>query len=488
MRRMLSLLILMLAGMGILLAGEPGKVIDISTQEQFASLDEQVKKYLKQGVTTIDVVLQSGIYYYGEKHLDLSSVAYPEATVTITGHDAMLVAKDLGAARTWQDGTFDAKSRSDVNRWSTLEQSPSMVEVIDKDEKICRIRTPRKQKKKSGVQCEGEYLQLTEWYDSKIYPVMRHDKKYIYFLAPDLKYSQSFGDWNVNYDLAYGHVTPRYRTMTQHCASETVTFCQASTFVNLWHSQLKQFALHGIAFGPNNGKAPLIDTDMFETSSLLIEDCTFSGVRGLVLKVWHTDNVTVRSNTFDGCYADGIESHNMCRNTQVTGNHFRNHGEGMRQNFAVICRGEDFLIKDNTFRNFSYSAIGVGVWYGNQKKGPVTGMVAGNDIAFEQDYYNNYSRHTLMDGGAIYTWTIQDKVDIILNTIDRYRGMRDYRGIFCDDGAKNLTIRNNTVKNIGEDCWCIDLRWVDNVSDKVPDHNTGNVVTDNNVDGRVRFE
>lgn len=78
--------------------------------------------------------------------------------------------------------------------------------------------------------------------------------------------------------------------------------------------------------------------------------------------------------------------------------------------------------------------------------------------------------------------TIQD------NKINRYRGIKDYRGIFCDDGGKNITVRGNTVTNIGGGSWCIDLRWVENVGSKVPDHNTGNVVSDNKVDGKVRFE
>lgn len=464
------------------------KNFQIRSQAEFDALNKTLKEALKQGEKELKVTLLPGVYYYGEKHLDFSSLNYPAASIEIEGTDALLVAKDLGNERVWQDGRFDSRTKGDVMCWTSLVQSPSEVDVVDAESKLCKIRTPKKQKKQSTERCKGQFIQLTTWYDSKVYPIVRRDKRYIYFTASDLEYSSTYRHWNVNYDMAYGKVTPRYRTLSVSDVTSTQKICQASTFLNLWHSKLSSFKLHGLTFGPNNGKAPLIDTDMFDSKQLVIDHCNFKGVRGLVVKIWYTDNVTIQNNQFVGCYANGIESYNMSKNTQIIENTFRNHGLGLQQNFAVVCRGEDFLIKENTFRNFSYSAIGAGVWYGNKPKGKITGSVEGNDIAFEPDFYNDYAKHTLMDGGAIYIWTLCDKVSITGNTINRYRGVKDYRGIFCDDGGKNITVRNNTVTNIGDNCWCIDLRWVDHVTENVPDHNTGNKVSDNQVDGRIRFE
>lgn len=469
-------------------AADVRKELIVSNQSQFDALDATVKACLKQGATDITVTLRKGVYYYGEKHLDFSGLDYPMAKVTLVGEEATLVAKDLGRERSWQDGAFDLLTLSDVDGWTALAQSPADVDVVDVKSKLCRIRVAKRQRRQNQVQCRGQYLKLTMWYDSKVYPVVRRDSYYIYFTATDLEYSEQFRHWNVNYDQMYGRVNPRYCVFLPDALPSRVRCCQASTFVNLWHSSMAGFTMRGISFGPNNGGAPLIATDMFRSRRLLVEQCRFWGVRGMVLKVWFTDNVEVRANTFEGCYHSGVESFNGSRNTQVVGNTFRNHGKGMRQNFGIVCRGEDFLVKDNLFRNFSYAAIGAGVWYGHSHQGPITGIVSGNDIAFEPDYYRDYLRHTLMDGGAIYTWTLCDKVAITGNRIDHYRGVKDYRGIFCDDGGKNLTISHNTVTNIGDDCWCIDLRWEDNVQKQVPDHNTGNVVRDNKVEGRVRFE
>ncbi len=466
---------------------ETRRTIVVGNQAQFAELDQNIKKALSQGVEELLVDLKPGVYYYAEKHVDLSSVNRPKASIVMTGSNVLLIGRDGTGADDWQMGCYDPSTRADVDLWSALEQSPMEVDVVDARSKLCRIRTARRQTPQKASQCEGQYLQLTEWYESKVYPIVRKDRRYTYFTATDLQYSEQYRHWNVNYDVAYAKVNPRYRTMNANVRGRQVA-CRASTFLNLWHSSLAGFTLRGIAFGPNHGAAPLIDTDMFRSPKLLIEDCTFSGVRGLVLKVWYTDNVEVRHNTFDGCYANGVESFNGSRRTLVTDNTFRNHGKGMRQNFGIVCRGEDFEVSGNRFRNFCYTAIGVGLWYGHKQNGPITGVVTGNDIAFDDDFYADYARHTLMDGGAIYTWTCCDHVEITGNRIDRFQGMKDYRGIFCDDGGKNITVRNNSVTNIGQGCWCIDLRWVDHVTAKVPDHNTGNDVSDNRVDGRIRFE
>lgn len=466
---------------------EARRTIIVGDQSQFDQLDKNIHDALAQGVVDLTVSLQPGVYYYREKHVDLSSVNRPKVNLVVTGKNALLVGRDGQGAADWQMGCFDPQRKCGVDLWSALEQSPQEVDVVDAETKLCRIRTASRQSPLKASQCEGQYLQLTEWYDSKVYPIVRRDRRYIYFTATDLQYSEQYRHWNVNLDVAYAKANPRYRTTDAGLPPRMVA-CRASTFLNLWHSSLSSLTLRGIVFGPNHGAAPLIDTDMFNSRKLLVENCRFEGVRGLVLKVWHTDNVEVRRNTFDGCYANGIESFNGSRRTQVTDNTFVNHGRGMRQNFGIICRGEDFAIRGNRFRNFCYTAIGVGLWYGHQQKGPITGEVTGNDIAFDDDFYADYARHTLMDGGAIYTWTCCDHVEITGNRIDHYQGMKDYRGIFCDDGGKNITVRDNSVTRIGQGCWCIDLRWVDHVTGKVPDHNTGNDVSGNRVDGRIRFE
>lgn len=487
MKRLLFVCLMACTAM-LTMAAVRTKQIEVRTQAQFDRMDLDVKNALRQGVTDLTVHILSGTYYYAEKHLDLSSLQYPKAKITIVGQGALLVGRNGTADANWQMGCFDPQTLRSVDLWTPLQQSPAAVEVVDAASRLCRIRLAGRQQAQSAAQCRGQYVQVTQWYKTMVYPVVRRDRRYLYFTATDLEFVQGFGHWNVNLDCYYGKVNPRYRTLDTNLGSRSYEPCLASTFANLKHSTLGQVVLRGLQFGPNHGAAPLIDTDMLRSSQLLVEDCVFSGVRGLVIRVWYTDQVLIRRNRFEGCYRDGIESFNGSTHTQVIDNVFTDHGMGLSQNFGVICRGADFEIRGNRFRNFCYAAIGVGLYHGHKAAGPVQGVVADNDIAFEPEYYQHYAQHTLMDGGAIYAWTQCDDVRITGNRINHIRGVKDYRGIFCDDGTKNVTVQGNTVTDIGAGCWCIDLRWVESVKSTVPDHNTGNTVSGNKVDGPVRFE
>lgn len=96
-----------------------------------------------------------------------------------------------------------------------------------------------------------------------------------------------------------------------------------------------------------------------------------------------------------------------------------------------------------------------------------------------------------MDSGAIYVNTINDYVCIRYNRIYDIAGMKNYRGIFGDDGTCNSKIYGNVITGI-KDSYCIDLRYVPSIENKEKytfgKVNVGNVVMYNFVDGDIRFE
>ena len=167
-------------------------------------------------------------------------------------------------------------------------------------------------------------------------------------------------------------------------------------------------------------------------------------------------------------------------------NLFENNGKEWNNTHVVLAKGANFLISDNVFRNFCYGAIGAGIWYKHNKTTYVSGVISGNEIYYTEDYYKDYPKYTLMDSGAIYLWTQMDDVTIQGNYIHDIYGMEDNRGIFCDDGAKNVKIVNNLILRINNS-YCIDLRDVPNVVEFVPDCNTGNHCFNNLLDGTMRF-
>ena len=135
------------------------------------------------------------------------------------------------------------------------------------------------------------------------------------------------------------------------------------------------------------------------------------------------------------------------------------------------------MIARNTFRDFAYGAIGIGEHYGDNKVF-VSGVVENNEMYYTESYFSNYKKHTLMDSGVIYFWTQNDSAIIRGNYIHDYIGMKDNRGVFCDDGASNLTITDNIIMNIAN-CYSIESRLV---KDHRKDfHNNENNLIENNI-------
>lgn len=167
-------------------------------------------------------------------------------------------------------------------------------------------------------------------------------------------------------------------------------------------------------------------------------------------------------------------------------NLFKNVCATLNNKSAVMCSGDNFLIKGNRFVNFSYTSVACGKHYTAQNPDPTSGIIEYNEFCHDENYRSSISKNGLMDGGTIYVATQTDGITIRYNYIHDISGVKDNRGIFCDDGTKNVSITGNVIQRI-QNSYCIDLRNVAFVSDKVPDHNTGNTCTDNLVDGDIRF-
>jgi len=95
--------------------------------------------------------------------------------------------------------------------------------------------------------------------------------------------------------------------------------------------------------------------------------------------------------------------------------------------------------------------------------------------------------NTLADGGGIYTGPQCTWGVIRNNLIENIKGVHSNRGIFLDDGAKNLSIYGNHVRGTAN-CYDIDLRYSTNYAEGIPDHNTNNIMFGNVLTGGYRFE
>jgi len=158
----------------------------------------------------------------------------------------------------------------------------------------------------------------------------------------------------------------------------------------------------------------------------------------------------------------------------------------LKQTFCVNCGEAEYYIAYNTFVDFGYAAIGVGVWHGHIKNNLSRGIIEYNEMYYSPSYLANKGKYTLMDSGAIYTWTQNDDVIIRYNYIHDYEGMGDNRGIFCDDGANNLKIYGNVILKT-PNCYSIDSRMAKDKREGFT-NNANNFMANNVVDNGVRFQ
>lgn len=120
------------------------------------------------------------------------------------------------------------------------------------------------------------------------------------------------------------------------------------------------------------------------------------------------------------------------------------------------------------------------------------GIVEYNHIWYDNEHFNNAWKYTIMDSGAIYLWTQNCNAVVRYNYIHDYTGMRQNRGIYCDDGAKGFIIYGNVIINV-PNCHAIDSRRVagtETAKKKVSKsirNNIDNVIMYNVTDGTINF-
>lgn len=357
----------------------------------------------------------------------------------------------------------------------------NLIQVVDEKHNLCFI--PYDNSILPTQYCNYTKVQVTQWFNCATYDVHHIDRKGIYFTAPKLAYTKFAGreGFNVNYDYLYQGSMPRFRLYD----ADKERHYSSSRFIALSGCEYRKFVESGLAFSGNKSSVGLITINFCSARQLLVSNNTFNDIHNPVLYVEGTDNVWFNKNKVSDITGTAVTFSRGCSNARVTQNLFEDCGLGLNQSFCVNCGESEYYIANNTFRDFGYGAIGVGIWYGHQKEKYSGGIIEHNEIYFTPTYFAEAWKHTLMDSGAIYTWTQNDNVIIRYNYIHDYTGAGDNRGIFCDDGASNLKIYGNVIVNI-PNCYSIDSRAVKDFG-KGYRNNENNFMAQNVVDGRVRF-
>lgn len=492
-------------------------VIKVNNQEQFDHMPSNLQKALQDGKRNIKVKIRKGTYFFKENYLTIRELNYPDADLRIEGNNATIVpsgyiikeGEPIPCDVSGESCFLNLANKTPISPWGDMMFADELIEVVDLKSKLCRLKCDAI---KDIILEEGNeaYIDLTRWCRCYQYKVLKIENGFIFFYADDLEKDKFFGskEYNVNYDYVVGKTYPRFRLCNVKKGNgisvidgkvsldsnlESVFLAEASTFINVESSRLHNMTIKGLSFlGNKLTEEPLIKYKFVTASNIEFTKCEFIGQRGEIMFLNGTDNLHFHDNIVRDNYVWGIEINNLCSNAYVINNSFENNGTNLSYNRCVTCNGCDYYIAHNTFKNFGYCAISLGVWYGAEMYLPAGGIVEYNHIWYDDEHFNNAWKYTIMDSGAIYLWTQNRNAIVRYNYIHDYTGMGQNRGIYCDDGAKGVTMYGNIVVNV-PNCHSLDSRRVErtesarNKVSKSQRNNINNVMMYNMTDGTINF-
>lgn len=477
-------------------------VITIANQEDFDLLQRRIEKAIKAGDKNIVVSFGRGPYYYKDNHVLLRDVYGKDVTLQFKGnktkiisagkqyHKGDIYAGGFSTKYVWLDSRLN-----DLFVWGQMYQADRMVDVVDEGTKLCRVHSPEFNLD-VGMVGPNAWLQLTEWYMSGTYKIKKIEGQDVYFTASDLQPGlAAYGNYNVNYDYTVVKKYPRFRVcnlgdpvtalniVEGQPVQQDFYECQSSTFLQIYGTDFRHIEVSGINFYGNAGNGSLFRLLSARVSEgINVHHCGFYGIKSVALYMMQTCNTTVSDCSFEDCYSHVLLAFSKANKIRITDNFFYNTGKGLQNTFTIHCMCKDFYVANNTLVNFGHDGIGVGTGVDDAVEG--NGVVEDNVLYFTDEYAEYARKSSLIDGGAIYLYTKNDRTIIRYNRIHNYIGAHSNRGIYCDDGAYGFTLYGNLVT--GD----LNSNYIDSrlVPSAVLPTNTNNVMEYNIVEGRYKFE
>lgn len=458
----------------------------VQTQEDFTALPSMVREALKDAPDSVDIRLSKGVYFYKDNLWDWSGISSENTVIRILGDDAVLVGSDNGeTAYRIENGYVDLNSLCHVDTRTEMRQAYLWPVRIPFHKGLymihCKGETPLPKEELS------EYtLLLSQWYIGALYPIEKITRNHIFFRR-ETKYST--GMWS---ELRYGRCFPRYLLWgpPKEDDGPKLYACRATRFLTVENTSLKELSIEGVRFLGNGDGDWMIKLKDLKTERVEISRCHFEGIRSGCVYVEATDHFLMHDSEMRKCYRWGVYVWTSSHDCVIRNNRFIDNGLRVSFNPVVDCKADGFLIADNYFEDFSYSAIGAGNHYAEPDTKGTRGIIENNEICMSDDFRSRVFR-SLIDSGAIYVWTKNNGLIIRNNYIHDIAGAHGNRGILCDDAAVNVRIEGNRIVRINNG-YCIDLRKKLRVGRKkkstIRTVNVGNVMQGNIIDGPIRFE
>ena len=484
--------------------------IKVRNQKDWDELATTMKALLNAGHKNILVNITGKNIVFGQESKVIQGWNYPNANIRIVGDKAKMIpygyafsSKDAEAKKegnfytlpytefNLDDIVVDSKG-NEIPFREEVKQVNGDIEKVQGDIWKFQLDLPNL----SEELCRDFYVLMTRDWTSARHKVVKVEDGWLYYhLASEDLHSER----DPNVDWKQYRVRPRYRLINSP-VSAGVHIVNGKIYIPYHYNKIRvnkggklitfaychfnsleisEFKLNGCGGGTPFG----VYSSTFEQGAH-IHDNTFTNMSGLSISTAFNTNVVINNNSVTNTRAQAIAGGGT--NTTICGNRLKNIG-WMLNTRAITGGGERLHICDNVIENFNYSAIACGSSTPNDKAKPLTYIIERNVIRLTKEFTDNYVLNTLADGGGIYIGPQCQQGIIRNNMLENIKGIHSNRGIFLDDGAKNLAIYGNLIMNTANS-YDIDLRYSKTYAAGIPDHNTSNSMFDNILTGSYRFQ
>ncbi len=499
-------------------------IIRVKNQAQWNDLEKALRKLLKQGRKNIAVEVEAKSLTLGITKDSLYNLQYPNANIRIKGNGVKLLPEGVTFSKNDKrrlkgkahysfpvesfslDDVIQAKNKAPLSLYDDYFYIESVIEPVKEEGTEDILNTDKSLYKTiyktwrfktdlpdlSKEECSDFYILLTRDWTSYRHKVNKVENGYLYFqlksddattlvkmcLDPNsdkIDYKTSPRCRLVNYPLRKGlHIEKGMIYIPNNI--KQLTIGKGARLLKMEKCNFNSFEVSGFkVIGAGDETCIEIHNCIFG-DQLWVRDNSFQNISGRAIQVSMCRNASVYNNKVDGTRMNAL----FCTgwNVSVWKNELRNIGY-MSQTMALTISGNDIHVFENIIEDFNYSGISTG--------SDPSCIIERNIIRFTPGFLKNHQNITLADGGGIYVSPWVKNCIIRYNVIDNLSGTGANRGIFLDDGGKNLVIYGNLVMNT-HNCYDIDLRLCRTYAKQLPDHNTNNIVFGNIMTGGYRFE
>ena len=456
-------------------------VLPVTGQRDFDRLGERIDSVLATGERDVEVCFEPGTYFFGEEHLKFSEMEAESVNLRLIGNGAVLVgsrsAEDPSPA--FENGFVDLERQCAFDALAPVRKAGFWPIHIPFSKGIYALRA-KGEANVSEADAAGMKIILSQWFVGAVYDVVKISRGWVYFRR--VPYRTRI--WS---ELRFGRCLPRYMLFSPRKAASAYP-CAASNFLSVDNSRFGSVVLEGFHFLGNGDGVRLLRFNGMDADSVVVRQCTFEGIRSRGILVERTDHFRLRDNVFKEGALNQVYVDKTASDAQIERNRFIHNGLLMTNDPVVDCKGSGFLVRDNYFEDFSYSAVGAGLHFTDTCGLVTSGVIEKNEICMSESFRKPPMR-SLIDGGAIYVWTQNKDLLVRENYIHDIAGPHGNRGIFGDDGVVNLHVCDNTVLRV-RDSYAIDVRRVHRVGRRknsaIRRVNVGIVIRGNTYDGRLR--